>query len=1715
MAPSPQAPSLSKMDPAALNGDAVVISGMSGMYPEARNIQELSDILYNKVNPINADEPRWKFAYPELPDHLGKAPELSAFDAQFFKVHYRLGRIMDPMSRKLLEQTFQALYDAGISPGALENKDKIGVFVGSGTSETDKSVFYSQHIKGLGLIGCCKTMFPNRISYWLNLRGPSINIDAACASSMVALQRAYEAIKTGQCEAAIVGGSNICLHAQTSVGYQSAIDLCMDGKTKSFDKCADGCARGDAITILFLQKAKDAKRVYAEVCYIKSEYSSSLPGTSSKTKGPNRDPVKLATFIKGFYDEAGVSPSEVEYVEAFGSANSEADKNELEALDKVLCKNRTNPLLVGSVISNIGYSEAATGTSAITKVLLGYQRGKLAGNLNCVNPRDDIEALRCGKMRIVTDTTHFNRSYVAVNNMSLFGMNVHALLNGHFKPKNLLKYKTEIPYLITISGRQESAVSKIMNELKSNPLDAEQIGLLHNIHEHSISGHLGRGFCILATNDEGKTVSLAEKNDYCDDAVRPLWFVYSGMGSQWAGMGVQLMRIPVFAAAIERCHKALEPKGIDIVHIITTEDKSIFDDILNSFVGIAAIQIGLTDVLRKLGLVPDNIIGHSVGELGCAYADGCMTLEETILSSYSRGLVSKQTPFIHGSMAAVGLGYKQILDMCPPEIQVACHNSADSSTISGPSGAMQQFVAKLTAQGIFAKEVPCSNIAYHSRYIQEAGPGLLKYLREVIKTPKLRTKRWLSTSIPENRWEDSLAKYSSAEYHTNNLLNPVLFEETAIHIPPNAVLVEVAPHGLLQAILRRSLPSSCINVPLTRRGHADNTVFLLEAIGQLYMEGYNPKLQALYPPIEYPVSTETPGLSHLIEWAHLEKWSLPLERDSNRRTSASATFHISVHDDEYHFLRGNVHENETLFPFSGVLVCVWDTLAMSIGAPLRQTSVRFSNLHLHAQPRLLDDEVLRLSVQITKGNGYFEVTHNNVQIASGEILPINPGPTAVYRETINPSHTEYTMTQEDIYKIFHGKGSYYKGEFRSIKHMNDEMSRAQMSWDGNWIALIDSLIQFRSLRCEYNGMAKPRFIQRVTINAHEHNRSKPTSEDCIDADFIDDLDATRCAGVLIENIKFRDILPSVSNRLHLKQLSSPRKIFQSSIDWNHNITLRSTKYGDLNTVHWEQAVELDANDLGVKVIYAGLNVRDAKKASGLAVPHEINEDDLGYGMDFSGVTDNSVRVMGVVRGGSASTRVAADPAMLWPVPEHWSLEDAATVPLPYAYAFYCLAIKANLTPGMKILVNGATGALGLAIISIALAHDCIVFATVCDAKKKHFLRKIYPAIPEDHIGNSRDASFCDMVLLKTKGEGCQVVICTLEGQLKNEAMNCCASSGVVLDTTQVVCMENFTYGMYNLTRARNYSALDFSGLFDDASKKDLKLIQIMVSEGISKGYVRPLCRVTYAAQESARALKLLSSSQHRGRVLLHLDQNSAIAVPRLTVSSKGSHLVVDATNNDTVVGHLIDGLVVRGARNILLNRQQAYQRTNGYMRFKIKKWENLGVQVKVSTEKLVDNEKALALLRRCNDLGSIEGVYFLTDTSQKGVPTILAYLDVVTRNISSIKCFAVINELSNIGQDICEKRVNDGFPATMLTLPKINKFDDESVNSYCNQDKGLSLTEAVEALEIAVKVKCAAVAAEVKLLKASKGIDMVTKSGSVSGRKDIALLLCVREERTA
>ena len=270
-------------------------------------------------------------------------------------------------------------------------------------------------------------------------------------------------------------------------------------------------------------------------------------------------------------------------------------------------------------------------------------------------------------------------------------------------------------------------------------------------------------------------------------------------------------------------------------------------------------------------------------------------------------------------MAAVGLTWEEAKKRCPEGVRPACHNAHDTVTISGDADAVNKFVQQLKDEEIFAKEVNTSGVAFHSKYMALIAPALKESLVKFI-VPKKRSAHWISTSIPEEKWDTELAKYSSADYHVNNLVSPVLFQEALAKVPADAVVIEIAPHCLLQAILKRSLDTQTINVPLMKRKHPNNLEFFLTGLGKLYSGGINfdPTLITTKK-ATFPVPLSTPCISPHMGWDHSQEWDVPTSADfqfsSSGGTATSCNFEIDMSPssaDKY--LEGHCIDGRVLFP---------------------------------------------------------------------------------------------------------------------------------------------------------------------------------------------------------------------------------------------------------------------------------------------------------------------------------------------------------------------------------------------------------------------------------------------------------------------------------------------------------------------------------------------------------------------------------------------------------------------------------------------------------------------------------------------------------------------------------------------------------------------------------------------------------------------------------
>jgi fatty acid synthase len=288
---------------------------------------------------------------------------------------------------------------------------------------------------------------------------------------------------------------------------------------------------------------------------------------------------------------------------------------------------------------------------------------------------------------------------------------------------------TGLPRLFTYAGRTKAAVEGVLKFVEDNAGDVNVYNLLMKQANLPANQQPFRGFAVLHQGIKQKEITQVSPDS------RPVWFIYSGMGSQWPGMGKTLLQFDVCKQALQKCAAVLKPLGLNVIELLTEATEETFESPKLSFICILSMQIALTDLLKQVGVEPEGFVGHSVGELGCGYADGTLTAEEAMLCAYWRGKTIEDSKLPPGATAAVGLTWEEAGKRCPKGVVPACHNAEDSVTISGPAADVEAFVNQLTAEGVFARMVKSSGVAFHSYFMQQIAGKLREALEKVVTSP--------------------------------------------------------------------------------------------------------------------------------------------------------------------------------------------------------------------------------------------------------------------------------------------------------------------------------------------------------------------------------------------------------------------------------------------------------------------------------------------------------------------------------------------------------------------------------------------------------------------------------------------------------------------------------------------------------------------------------------------------------------------------------------------------------------------------------------------------------------------------------------------------------------------------------------------------------------------------------------------------------------------
>jgi acyl transferase domain-containing protein/surfactin synthase thioesterase subunit len=894
-----------------MNGEAsstgVAIVGIACRFPGAVDHLAFWKNLCDGVESISAlSEEHLRSA--EVPDHLLRnpsyvraaslLPDIDQFDAAFFEYSPEEARLMDPQQRLLLEVAWEAFEDAGQPLGRASQP--IGVFTGLGgvvsSYLVDRLPFSADlpgYTGGLTHLGNDKDFSSTRISYKLNLTGPSINVQTACSTSLVAVHLACQAILAGECDMALAGAAAV--RVPQNVGYLSVKGgiLSPDGHCRAFDAEAQGTIFGSGVAAVLLKElgaaVADGNHIYAVVrgSAINNDGADKMSYTASSAAGQARAMVEAMQL-------AGVSPDDIAYVECHGTGTVVGDPLEIDALTRAFRTGtrRNGFCAIASVKTNIGHLEQAAGLAALIKTALAVKNGKIPPSLNfrSPNPKIDFAASPFYVNTQCRDWPADGRArFAAVNSLGLGGTNAFVVLE---QPPQVSQTADEPPVaLFTLSARTRAALDASLAR-HLGWLAREQASLAE-ICFTSTGGrmHFTRRFAaVVGSKDQLREALAAELAGAA--APRPigerrLAFLFSGQASQYARMGAELYRHqPVFRGEVDRC---LEIAGSGVgqplhdVLLAADADSTLIDETAHAQPALFVVQAALVALWRSWGIAPDVVLGHSVGEFAAAYCAGVYTLEEAFGLVVERGRLMQALPR-DGAMAAVFADQASVtaaVEQCGrADVAVAALNGPQNTVISGARDAVTALVADFADRGIRSQPLTVSH-AFHSPLMR---PAVDEFARIVAsaqpRSPKIA---WISTltATPMQTPPD-------ASYWCDHALGPVRFADAMRTLGESGVsdFVEIGPGSTLLALARQSVTETgkAWLGSLSKRGELSE---VLTSLGELYRRGYDVDWEGFNGSCPHRrVSLPTYPFEHRRFWIETDTLSRSTEHPANGLTGA-------------------------------------------------------------------------------------------------------------------------------------------------------------------------------------------------------------------------------------------------------------------------------------------------------------------------------------------------------------------------------------------------------------------------------------------------------------------------------------------------------------------------------------------------------------------------------------------------------------------------------------------------------------------------------------------------------------------------------------------------------------------------------------------------------------------------------------------------------------
>lgn len=749
----------------------------------------------------------------------GALGDIDRFDAAFFGISPREAELMDPQQRLLLELAWEAFESAGIRPSAQAGTN-CSVHVGiSGIDYGMRLLDDLSTMSAHSMTGNTLSIAANRLSYVFDLRGPSVAVDTACSSSLVALHQACESLRSGQTQMALVGGVNLLLHPYSFVGFTKASMLSARGRCRPFAEDADGYVRAEGAAVLVLKPLDaaqaDRDRVLAVI------RASGVNADGARKSGLTIPSAEgQAELMRSVLARAGLHACDIDYVEAHGTGTRIGDPIETMAISAVYGApgERAAPLPIGSVKSNLGHLEPASGMAGLIKAVLTLQHRTLAPSIHAdrLNPMIDFEALNLAVVRDAQPWTGGARPMrVGVNSFGFGGVNAHVILEEAQRPE-----AADGPIGATHSGDADRPLPLVLSahdaaalrELAQRYLPLlEEPGARAPIAQAAwfnrdwlperlavVDINTAEGLAALAAHARGEDAPLVVRERALAEAGK-VAFVYSGNGAQWLGMGRQLMQqSPLFLRVLQDVDRAVQAHGGPaILDALAADDLEVFDDTAVAQPALFAVQVAMTELLRHFGVEADAAVGHSVGEIAAAWAAGALSLNAAARVIVARSQAQALTRGA-GRMAAVGLGADALAERLralglDDAVEIAAVNSPRSLTVSAARPALDALRDALQGSGAFYRELDL-DYAFHSRCMEPIRERLIESL------DGLQTSAASGTFFSTVTGDRLDAAELGPHYWWRNVREPVQFGPAIARMAAAGyrVFVEIGPHAILQ-----------------------------------------------------------------------------------------------------------------------------------------------------------------------------------------------------------------------------------------------------------------------------------------------------------------------------------------------------------------------------------------------------------------------------------------------------------------------------------------------------------------------------------------------------------------------------------------------------------------------------------------------------------------------------------------------------------------------------------------------------------------------------------------------------------------------------------------------------------------------------------------------------------------------------------------------------